>query len=350
MLFAILLLFPSILNGQTFKQTKYGTTPENIINYSDVDLWLPDTIYITNGTTITLYNDNVAYINVQKKGRLHYDWTCAIGYQTDSCYVLTSVVDGNYTIKCYAKTPLNTIVDSCSSVIKIEPKIAIGNKNILAIGNSLTAQGWIYMNPVIDDTLNITLTSLGTKGSNPNKHEGIAGYTYALFLSSSSPFWIGGSFHIDTYITTLLSGVQPDIIRISLGINECAGLIPVATTINNTTTFIDYILSQTTAKIIIEMPTTCENTSAGWLANYGSTTNYEPYILLIRELNKQIWNKFKFGQYNARVDVGYGTLTIDRDNGYPKTLGVHNNGVHPNQTGYQELIKGTLNTINHIYQ
>jgi hypothetical protein len=77
---------------------------------------------------------------------------------------------------------------------------------------------------------------------------------------------------------------------------------------------------------------------------------YEKYIKCISGLNKKIYERYDNNIYSNRVFVNYDTFVIDRDSGFPKVDGMHTNAVHPSYIGYKELIRGTLNTINRIYQ
>ena len=50
--------------------------------------------------------------------------------------------------------------------------------------------------------------------------------------------------------------------------------------------------------------------------------------------------------YTKLYDVAFGAKFTDRDTGYPKTDGVHNNGVHMNQLGNEMLATGDAGTFN----
>ena len=353
----LLILLPIVSFGQFVKSGSNFIMPQIFINQKvvgfDCDLWLPDTIYLTEGNSIQIYNDNLAYIPDNKKNRLTFDWVCSIGTETTTYYNIKASTTGDYSIKVYATNSIGNIIDSASSVITIEPKIALGNKTILAIGNSLTAGGWVYDRPQIDDSLNVTLTSVGTKGSNPNMHEGISGWTYAKFMGVLSPFYIGGKIDFDAYCTALPS--YPDVIRVQLGINDCLfsilnGTITMATLEGTVNKMIDSLLNQTTANIILCLPTTGANTHYGAIAQLGDDVKYEPYILTMRQFHKAIYTTYGNKNYNSRVYMGFEELFIDRNLGYPKVSGLHSDLVHPVSTGHRQFIRGTLNMINHIYQ
>lgn len=345
LILTILLLFS--LN--CFSQIGLYTAPCNKLIGFDTDLYLPDTIYVAQGNSVKIYNDNVAYIPASKHGRCTFQWVTVIGNVIADYLNVNTTGLGNYLTKIYAVNSIGTYCDSASTIIKVEPKIALGNKTILPIGNSLTALGWQYCRPVIDDSLDVTLTSIGTIGVTPNENEGHSGWTTATFLGATSPFYIGGVINVPQYLINN-SLATPDVIRISLGINEGYSLINPNSTIANLKTLVTECLAVTGAKIIIVMPSTASNTIYGWMVNYSNTNNYEAYVLNMRQLQQLIHTNFAYGAYNASVDVASDYLYIDRNASYPKTAGYHNNALHPSATGYRQLMNGTLNTINHIYQ
>lgn len=353
-LFYILFFIPVFVYGQNLSTsggaTQYTATPSEYLGYNNPDLFLPDTFFITQGNTIIIYNDNVAYIPTTKTSRTLFTWTSEIGYATTTGLVIITVDTGSYSAKLVLSNTFGCKIDSTSTIIKVEPKISLGNKVILAIGNSLTAGGWQYQCPVIRDSLNVdTLTSIGTQGADPNKQEGRSGWTAATFMGASSPFYIGGVINIPQYLIDN-SLATPDIIRIDLGINDSYALANTATTINTLKTLIVKCLDIPNVNIIVDMPSTASNTIYGWMTNYNNTTNYEPYILNMRQFQQLVFSNFKSQTYNSRVYFNYGGLVINRNTGYPSYAGLHTNALHPQASGYREIINGTLNIINHIYQ
>lgn len=318
----------------------------------DLDMWMPDTIYLASGNTIKIYNDNVAYLPAARHNKINFTWTSAVGAQDPGGITFSNVPAGSYSIRVIARSKAdNSLKDSAFTVIKVQPKANLGKKAILAIGNSLTHEGWQYMAKQIDDSLDVNLNSIGTHGS-LYKNEGISGKTYQYFcIDEASPFTVSGiNLNFKQYLITNALDT-PDIIRLSLGINECYLDEYNDTILYFAKRIIDKIITDLPdTKIVISMPSTAANTMAGWIEAYGSYDNYEPYIYRMRILQKSVYSLFRYGVYNRNVDVAYDGFVIDRDDGYPKTDGVHTNGVHPYEPGYDQLIRGTLNVINHLYQ
>jgi len=102
-------------------------------------------------------------------------------------------------------------------------------------------------------------------------------------------------------------------------------------------------------KIIVGLSTLCENTGAGWNNNYDeSVMSQDLYI----EWTHRFWNllisNFDSGVYNNRVSISSEAIFLDRDEGYPKVSGMHVNGVHPDQSGYEQLGIGMACALNKL--
>ena len=305
----------------------------------DPDLWLPDTIYLALGNTIELYSDNIAFVRITDS-LLNFSWEHERGVSDAGKFQWTADRPGNMELKirCYKN---NELIDSSRTIIKVSDKINAGRFNILAIGNSLTNGGFADQFSQISNDVSCILNPIGTQGTNV-KHEGHGGWRFSSFLSEKSPFFIGNTINFKKYIENN-NFPDPDIIKISLGINDCFGKLPMDTIVDYASRLIDVInIDYPGSLIIIALPTLCEKTGSGFIANYQSVENFYPYQIRIRELWKRLYDKYSYGRYKPNIQVSYDGLCIDRTNGYPK-----NNGVHPNQYGYRQLARGFSNTLNY---
>ena len=305
----------------------------------DPDLWLPDTIHMALGNTIELYNDDVAFIRLNDT-TLHFSWTYAKGSSDLRKYYWTTNQLGNVkvTIKCTYK---HQIVDSASTIVKVVSKVNPGSKNLLAIGNSLTTGGFNTMFPQITTDVNFPITPFGKIGTT-YKHEGHSGWMFRTFVQSTSPFYIGGKIDFKKYIEDNLFP-NPNIVKVSLGINECYGSYSMDEIMGYAKQLIDTIKRDyPNTLILVALPTLCEATGAGWSDDYGNLNNFEPYQIRIRQLWKRLYTRYSYGKYSPNIQMTWDGLFIDRTNGYPI-----NNGVHPNTLGYTQLIRGFSNTLNY---
>jgi len=310
------------------------------LNY-DPDLWMPDTIPLAFGNTIELYSNNIAFVKLND-GFINFKWRCPVGTSNSSEWTWTANQIGNFklSLNCFYN---GSPVDSVHTIIKVVDKVNVGKKNILAIGNSLTNSGYVYQFPQISKDVNFELNPIGTRGSTI-KHEGHPGWLFDSFLKSGSPFYIDNRINFKKYIENN-NLPNPDIIRISLGINDCflSSSHPLDLIMKNATHLVDTINNDyPNSAIIIALPSTCESTGIGWQVAYGNLDNYERYQLHMRELRKRMDAKFGCGRYKPNIRVSYDGFCIDRIYGYP------NNGSHPNSSGYAQLAKGFSNTLNNM--
>ena len=323
-------LFLSLFGSPVFSQS---------MDY-DPDLWLPDTIYMALGNTIELYNDNIAF-NRLNDTSLHFTWTHEKGLVTakNSTGQQTSSGNVKLKIKCFH---LNQPVDSATTILKVVKKVNTDIKNLISMGNSLTALGYVYQFQQLLLDLDFEVNPVGTQGST-YKHEGHSGWMFSTYLGSGSPFYIQNEISFKKYVEN--NDLQnPDIIRISLGINDCFGNSPMDDIVRNASILIDDIFNDyPNSLIIIALPPLSEGTGAGWIADYGNLSNFEPYLLRMRELWKRLHAKYSYGRYNKNIQLSFDGLFIDRINGYPI-----DNGVHPDQTGYSQLISSFSNTLNYL--
>ena len=303
------------------------------------------------GQEVTIYGDDIVNTIVPIPQDFTIEYTTPIGTVSGNNLVINPIASeiGSHVLVITAK--YKTIVIETYTInlfVYAAPKAVIGAKKILFIGDSLTNGGITYFAAKINELLpNLTLTYLGTQGTTV-KHEGRSGWAFYSFVNTGSPFVKSGSLNIPAYFTDN-SIATPDIVYIALGINDTFdqcnltgdGLTDTETTaiINIAKTLIDGFLAYNASlKIILGIPTLTENTGAGWNANYDELVYSQN--LFIQNLHKYrvaLVTAFAGGAYNIRVDCSYEAILIDRNEGYPKTGGIHTNGVHPDQSGYEQL-------------
>ncbi len=121
----------------------------------------------------------------------------------------------NLKIKCYLDGGL---VDEESTILKVVEKVSGEDYILLTVGNSLTSGGFGYQYQQISTDLDFTLNTTGTRGTTV-KHEGHSGWQFKTFLGTESPFHFDGTIDPAQYITSNELEI-PDIVRISLGINQ----------------------------------------------------------------------------------------------------------------------------------
>jgi hypothetical protein len=130
------------------------------------------------------------------------------------------------TAKCKASGKYNREIASVSSVIEVTPTEAGSGvtRSVLIIGDSTTANGTVVakLNENFrDDPMNIV--TIGTKGTAPNNHEGIGGWTVNKWRTSPerNPFYNDAKSEFDfAYFMKNQGFASADYVIINLCIND----------------------------------------------------------------------------------------------------------------------------------
>jgi hypothetical protein len=216
-----------------------------------------------------------------------------------------------------------------------------GTKNLMMIGDSLTAGKLAYYDTAISDLLDhLTINYIGTQGTGPYLNEGHSGKTFNWMVDhADSPFTKAGVLDIPAYFTDNTIAT-PDFIHILLSVNDAFSAFadkPTHTELAAWSADIDalvdgFLAQDAGLKIILALPPTLEATGAGWYASYGTSRDSDLYMYRMMYMRHYMAFKYDAGAYDARVSVIHSGLFLDRINHYN-----NNNGVHPSVTGYDRL-------------
>jgi hypothetical protein len=315
-----------------------------------------DGLSLMVGQEVTIYGD--ALINVPIRNNLQVIYTCDIGTVEGNNLVI-SPASGNIGDHTLTMTFTNNgvLLTTQTITFTVYDKSGAGNKKILLIGDS-TMPPDVQQEKIVSILNNSDLTFLGTIGSS-YKNEGYPGASWNGFLTGThGKFYSSGALNIPAYFTDY-SIETPDYVYIRLGINDtfpyCRdGTGPITdaaitSIITRAGTLIDAFLDyDPSLKVILGIPTISENSGAGWENNYSEDYDQDLYIQQIHRYWESFVKIFANGNYDARVDCSYDAIFLDRDNGYPKENGVHNNGVHPDQSGFEQLATGMAAVFNRL--
>lgn len=315
-----------------------------------------DYIPLVSGESYILYGE--ALFNMPINNNLVSVFKCDIGAQYGNNFIITPTDDdiGTHVLDVEIREG-KYIINKKRTAIKVATKINTGSKTILSIGDSLINRSWddemASVRAVFDS---MAWTGVGTQDSDPDKNEGYSGKTYNWAVNDAdSPFTKAGVVDVPAYFTDNSLSV-PDFVFMRMGVNTAYGNRVDGMSESDLTTWIGYInelidaflAHDANVKIILSVPTICENSGDGWTANYPGDAYQDNYIENIHKMWESMYNEYKDNAYNARVYLSFAPLFLDRDDGYPKTDGVHNNGVHPDVAGYTQLgnaLAATLNTL-----
>ncbi len=197
----------------------------NIEEYTDI-AYLPPEIYVAQGTSISLYNNQICPISTDD---YVFNWSCDsnIGEST-SAYngnfsINTNVNTGNYTLSLTINDG-NSNVWSGNTTIKVVNNEINKNISLLCIGDSLT-NGKPWLSSLVTLSNN-KIQLLGTRGSSNILHEGRSGFTSAQYLKNtayeeetSHAFYNQATNRFDWNYYKSTTGNNPDQIVLFLGTN-----------------------------------------------------------------------------------------------------------------------------------
>jgi hypothetical protein len=358
-------LILSIISTALFSQIKSGSYVLNLQNNAkdvlgfDTDAWLPDTMPVSIGNTIKIYNRNCYFEKNQRYGRVTPDWvTAGKGTEYSDGWQYTATTAETFRIYLYLY--FNEIcIDTATTVITTKAKQTI-NANFLKIGDSTTDFGFDHESDSLQSATLGTLTFIGTQTTNGVNHEGHGGYYYSTFsstfpaaYSTNYPFNNNGSLDFNFYITHN-SLANPDIVCFRVGINDCSSNVPAQTLTNiqaNMEKLVDSLRSDfPNTLIIVSLTSISEGTGAAWLVNYDSWDSPNPatlntwdnYQIKMRALWKITHDLYQGGRKDANIQISYEGLCLDRINMFKV-----NDTMHPKDAGYYQYGYILSNSLNY---
>lgn len=343
-----------------------GTAITAAPNTVTVDVVTPPYIFGVQGRECNLYFDNIFV------GSESYLIDCSstastAGIQQNERWTWTpsgATSSGVLTIGTYSKESGTLLKSNAIEQRSASSTSGSGSvKKVLVIGDSLINAGVITQtlkDIAATDVMGVSL--LGTRGTGDNKHEGRGGWTISNYTSNyteptygANPFWISGAVNFPQYLTNN-SVSTPDWVMIHLGINDVfsqtsdtAAIATATAAFNNLDTLITSIKSAGAGvKVGLMLPTPPSFNQDAFGASYGvgqSRWRFKRNILL--------WTKTLLARYSGqesnRVYVVPTSVSIDTVNNvsYAASAPVNsrasvnvsraNNGVHPADSGYQQL-------------
>jgi hypothetical protein len=285
------------------------------------DALLPESVYAAAGGSVRVWHDNVLEIADADTANYAFAWSALHATPTADAdkAILAPASDGDVISLSASKGGAAW----ASSMVVRTPSTEIVPKNILCVGDSLTALGqWPGYLAAALPTCNIM-------------YVGVGGYTYACYIGlPASPMYHGGVLNVPWYVSTLPH--VPDVVLWLLGINDTYGA---ATTydaaesaINTMLYYCDVLWAAWQAALPsvlqFHMTTPPPNISeAAFTADYGGTltrtTCIKGHAHLVKRLRSKFWGQHKMVPCH---------LDFDPTAGY-----VGGNALHPGNPGYQSI-------------
>jgi hypothetical protein len=196
----------------------------------------------------------------------------------------------------------------------------------------------------------------GTLTKSSGAGDATINYTGAV-LESTNPFWNPAISQVDfIYYCTQRAISVVNLLSIQCGINDndlgadAAGKLLLKQYIE--TLYNKLIAHNSSAKMVVQLPSTGGNTKGGSGANYGATWETQTYYYNVFQIREYILANYDNNPLFPNLYIGIAGLVIDRYYGYNlddaaisaryTTLEkVHTNSVHPGTSGYNQMGDGT---------
>jgi len=335
-------------------------------------LTLPPALYAVPGVPMNIDLGNA--ILAEPKDGYQFKVDCKIGKTEENQRWTVNAVDdevGEHLLKMRLSDAKGKLVDEASTVIRVVPRDTGKGREmaLLIIGDSLTAATY-YSNEVgrlLSEPGNPKWTMLGTSpGRGATKgvaREGYGGWTWERFNTlygaeewkeangrkrkNQSPFLFldgdGGApkLNIKRYVQEKADGREPDFVTFMLGINDCFHPDPkdpvaVEAKFKGMLEQAEILLAAfrkalPNADLGICLTTPPNARDEAFVANYKDRYTRRGWrSIQYRLVERQL--KHFGGREKEHIFIVPTSLDLDPVSGYPD-----NNGVHPNESGYQRI-------------
>ena len=340
---------------------KYSESDSIILPLKHVDVFLPSDIYVANGRTIELYNNQVCL----QADKVHIQWICSVGLALERKFSITAVsgtVGNNYPLTINVFDDDFNLLATKTITIHIVSNVIQSAKKIVNIGDSLSYSDksqFSEMRLLSNQLLEFVGTKAYTATASDDvlyagNIDGRPGFDTTKFLAGTgssyygeehNSFWDGSKFNFSYYVANTLNNVAPDAVFIWLGTNEMNNL---TTFLTNMQTIVDSVREYSnTIKIFIV--NTIYRSNQNGIGRQGAVEGYNPSNGVFKykedykvmEMMKNLYEQFN-GESNIYVvplalqmdsEYNYGQQEMDVNprNTYKTIYPV--DSIHPRKTG-----------------
>ena len=192
----------------------------------DLQVYLPDRLYVAEGRTLELYNSQVAFSGMPDE--YSFNWVCDIGKNLERKYQVYGSEDqiGEHTLTLMVYNSRLEPVYEKDTVLEVTEASVRQPVKILNIGDSLSDSA-----PWYEEVASLAggqITFVGTRGNEGLMHEGRSGFSICDYLTETEyvyggegvqPFYNPGTGGFDYSYYKEKTGVSPDVVQIFLGKN-----------------------------------------------------------------------------------------------------------------------------------
>lgn len=379
--------------SMTLTQTGYnvqfeeGTTPTEYMPFGDgyilpqyirtvheeFPLNLPSKVYALAGTEINLYFDNMV------DGRYtDYDFniTCSVGMQLERGFRVTaaSAEAGTYSLIISATRKTDgSVVEKTATLIITDTSAGSGDSaSVIILGDSTTDNPYVTGKIHTDFSEDVmTISTVGTRGTAPNNHEGRSGWRFEYYFTKESmtytdgrgtiynPFYNPTSQTFDAAYYFANSGIsKPDYFVINLGINDMFGALSdaqLAASIESGIGYCDSMIASIKSaspntKVVVCMTIPPNFSQDAFGKEYKNRQTRARY-----KRNNILWVERLIDEYDGReaesiylcpinlsldtiYNMGMETMPVNaRNTAMTYESPIANGGVHPVESGYWQI-------------
>lgn len=342
--------------------------PEQYLGDVDPVLNIPSKIYALVGYECNVYFENI----VENWEEFEWDISCTKGMQLDRGFTVTpEAADvGTYPLLFIAKKGSRRKTKTVSLVITSASAGSGMTKKVIILGDSTTNNGIavekLHQN-FSDDVMNVS--TLGTRGTAPDNHEGRSGWTFDRYFGPATPTEIADgidnpfydpvtqTFDASYYFSTTNID-KPDWFFINLGINDVfsytddasleTAISGIISKCDDMITSIKSASATTNIGLCLTIPPNHSQDAFGKAYRCGQTRNrYKRNNLLLvnsfineydgREAEK-IYLVPIFANMDTIYNYGMETLPVNaRNTAFTYESPIGNGGVHPAESGYWQV-------------
>lgn len=331
-----------------------------------VDLILPTAYQLVVGDVFELFYKGI--IKAKNPYTFHWLLTCQKGKAYSKKYVFTPDTSdiGNHNLTITVQDDYGTILatKTVNLVVKAKTTSPLSDKNIVCIGDSLTAGGaWVAecyrrftgTGGTPEGNVLTNINFVGSKNLYGAGYEGIGGWTFNSYntnTTSENPFYVNSQLLNFSGWATARGITAPDYAYILLGWNNAA--TSEETYKAQARVFLNAFNSAfPNCKIVF---VTLQIPSIDGLGdNYGATNVYNYKNLLDYVFNHHKWcsdlaTEFSggvvslSGQFDTENNMPEGIRVVNVRNTRTETYGI--NGVHPDIEGYMQIADGVYRDLN----
>lgn len=338
----------------------------------DININIPSKIYALVGYETNIYFENL----VEDWTKYQWDVACIRGMQLERGFRVTpaSGETGTFDLSITAKSKSgNSIMTVKTSLIIVSDSVGSGvSKSVMILGDSTTNSGTAVtkLNENFSDDV-MTVTTVGTRGTAPNLHEGRSGWRFESYFTTEYFDYTDGRGHVEnpfynptsqtfdaSHYFSVTNVIKPDWFFINLGINDMFNY-------TNDTELFEQIESCKTmcSAMIASMKEASSNTKIGVCLTippnhsqdafgkaYKCAQNRDRY-----KRNNFLWVSALISEYDKReseniyiipifasidtvYNMGMETLPVNaRNTTMTYESPVSNGGVHPVESGYWQI-------------